>query len=134
MIICENFFLTIIICENLFLFVKTCFHLCALIFISENLFLFMLIFENLYDLLWELIFLKSLWKEAGVWIPSFLKRNCNESHTSTICLTLFRIGFFRAAHGWGRPKKPLLPNICHTYPTMMKRGTVIPSLKKIQKI
>ena len=30
-------------------------------------------------------------------------------------------------------KKDLLPNICHTYPTMMKVGTVIPFLKKIQK-
>ena len=27
-----------------------------------------------------------------------------------------------------------LPKICHTYPTMMKLGTVIPYLKKIQKI
>ena len=30
--------------------------------------------------------------------------------------------------------KPLLPKICHKYPTMMKLGTVIPYLKKIQKI
>ena len=30
-------------------------------------------------------------------------------------------------------KAPLL-KICHTYPTMMKLGTVIPSLKKIQKL
>ena len=34
-------------------------------------------------------------------------------------LTLFRMGIFRAAH---------------TYPTIMKLGTVIPYLKKIQKI
>ena len=27
-----------------------------------------------------------------------------------------------------------LPNICHTYPTMMKLGAVIPYVKKIQKI
>ena len=27
-----------------------------------------------------------------------------------------------------------LPNICHTYPIMMKLGTVLPYLKKIQKI
>ena len=40
------------------------------------------------------------------------------------CLTLFRMGIFRAAH----------PKICHTYPTMMKLGTVIPYPKKIQKI
>ena len=45
--------------------------------------------------------------------------------------------FFGAARGlWagGRGKKVPLPKICHTYPTMMKLGTVIPYLKKIQKI
>ena len=31
------------------------------------------------------------------------------------------------------PKRSLLIKICHTYPTMMKLGTVIPYLKKIQK-
>ena len=49
-------------------------------------------------------------------------------------LTLFRIGFFGAAHGWGGGgKKATLPKICHTYPTM-KIGTVKPYPKKIQKI
>ena len=45
-------------------------------------------------------------------------------------LTLFRMGFFGAGHGWGGT----LPKICHTYPTMMKLGTVIPYLRKIKKI
>ena len=49
-------------------------------------------------------------------------------------LTLFRMGFFGAAHGWGEPKRPPLPKICHTYPAMMKLGAVIPYPKKIQKI
>ena len=44
------------------------------------------------------------------------------------------MGFFGAAHGWGGPKRPPLPKICHTYPTTIKLGTVIPYLKKIQKI
>ena len=48
-------------------------------------------------------------------------------------LTLFRIGLFGAAHGWGGAKRPLIPKTCHTYPTMMKLGTLIPYLKKIQK-
>ena len=48
------------------------------------------------------------------------------------------MGLFGAAHGWGGgggedAKKPLLPKICHTYPTNMKLGTLIPYLKKIQK-
>ena len=50
-----------------------------------------------------------------------------------LLLTLFRMGLFGAAHGWGSQKGPL-PKFCHTYPTMMKLGTVIPYLKKMQKI
>ena len=49
-------------------------------------------------------------------------------------LTLFRMGLFGAAHGWRGQKGPLFPEICHTYPTMMKRGTVIYYLKKTQNI
>ena len=48
-------------------------------------------------------------------------------------LTLFRMSPFGAAHGRAKAKKTL-PKICHIYPTMMKLGTVIPYLKKIQKI
>ena len=44
-------------------------------------------------------------------------------------LILFRMGIFGATHGW----LPL-PKICHTYPTMMKLGIVIPYLRKIQII
>ena len=47
-------------------------------------------------------------------------------------LTLFSMGIFEAAHGWGTKKAPP-PKICHTYPTMIKLGTVMPYLKKIQK-
>ena len=36
--------------------------------------------------------------------------------------------------GGGMGKKVPLPKICHVYPTIMKLGTVIPYLKKIQKI
>ena len=41
------------------------------------------------------------------------------------------MGFFGAAHGWGTEeggKRHPLPKICHTYPTLMKLGTVIPYL------
>ena len=31
-------------------------------------------------------------------------------------------------------KRPPIPKICHTYPTVMKLGTAITYLKKIQKI
>ena len=50
-------------------------------------------------------------------------------------LTLFRMGIFEAVHGSGDGcKKAPLSKICHTYPTMIKLGTVIPYLKKIQKM
>ena len=49
-------------------------------------------------------------------------------------LTLFRTGFFGAAHRWGEQKATPLPKICHAYPTRMKLNTVIPYLKKIQKL
>ena len=50
-------------------------------------------------------------------------------------LTLFRMGFFWAAHGWQRGlKKASLSRSSHTYSTTMKLGTVIPYPKKIQKI
>ena len=53
---------------------------------------------------------------------------------SNSVLILFRMGFFGTAHEWGAKKSPP-PNlkICHTYPTLMKLGTVVPCLKKIQK-
>ena len=43
------------------------------------------------------------------------------------------MGLFEVAHGWGSQRAPL-PKICHTYPTIMKPGTVIPYLRKIKKI
>ena len=44
----------------------------------------------------------------------------------------FKMGLFGATHGYGGgSKKARLPNICHTYPTMMKLGTLLPCLKKI---
>ena len=45
------------------------------------------------------------------------------------------MGLFRGAQGWERGvKKPPFLKICHTYPTIMKFGAVIPYLKKTQKI
>ena len=43
----------------------------------------------------------------------------------TVPLTLFRMGLFGATQGWGEQKGPL-SKLCHTYPTLMKLGTVIP--------
>ena len=43
------------------------------------------------------------------------------------------MGLFGVARRWGEQKGPL-PKICHTYPTLMKYDTLVPYLKKIQKI
>ena len=63
----------------------------------------------------------------------------NNTYHSTIKMKpldfiLFRIDFFGAAHGWGEAKNVPLPKICHTYPSMMKLGTVVSYLRNIQKI
>ena len=52
----------------------------------------------------------------------------------TSLFTLFGMRFFGAAHGWGEANRSLLPKNCHTYSTTMKSGSVIPYLKKIQKL
>ena len=54
-------------------------------------------------------------RKLWIW-PQLLKKS----------LTLFRMGLFGAAHGWGWDKKDPLPKICCTYPAMMKLGKLIP--------
>ena len=55
--------------------------------------------------------------------------------TTATSLTLLRMGFFGTAHRWWRGGFLFpLPKIRHTYPTMMKLRTVIPYLRKIQKM
>ena len=49
-----------------------------------------------------------------------------------LVLTLFMMGIFGAAHGWGGQKCPF-PKICHTYPTMMKLGTVTLTQRRSKK-
>ena len=48
---------------------------------------------------------------------------------------VFSVNPIQDGHFWGCSRvEGTLPKICHTYPTMMKLGTVIPYLKKIKKI
>ena len=70
----------------------------------------------------------SFWKDkTSTLIPnSFLKTNVEEN---SYFLT-FQGGPFQGCSRMGGPKKASLPKICHTYPTIMKLGTVI-HLKKI---
>ena len=41
-------------------------------------------------------------------------------------LTLFRMGLFVVAHGWGQKAPPPLPEICYTDSAIVKLGTLIP--------
>ena len=53
----------------------------------------------------------------------------------SVPLMVHGVGIFGAAHGCeGGVGRPPLPKIWHTYSKMMKLGTVITYLKKIQKI
>ena len=47
---------------------------------------------------------------------------------------IFALTIFMMGGGGGVGAKGPFPKICQTYPTMMKLGTVIPYLKKIQKV
>ena len=72
----------------------------------------------------------SIWEINHLWMNEFLVLN-------NVFLTLFRMDFFGASHRWvgdGGGKGSPLPKICHTYPEMMKLGTVIPYLRRICKI
>ena len=62
-----------------------------------------------------------------------LQSALQKDFSSLSSLILFSMGPLGVAHRCGG-KKVSFPKICHTYPTMMKLGTVIPSLVKIQKI
>ena len=67
-----------------------------------------------------------------------LKNSIFEILTISQTLTEFTMGLFGATHGWGGGggggEKGPLSKICHTHPTLMKFGTVILYLKRIQKI
>ena len=77
-----------------------------------------------FEPVWE--FTKALHFTPLTWIKK----------VSKFLLTLFRMGIFGTAHGWGEGKRSPVPlsKSCNSYPTMMRLGPVIPSLKKIQKI
>ena len=72
--------------------------------------------------------------DASIQTKQFLEQHVRQEHVSEVSLTLFRMGFFGAARGWGGGFLAPLPKIRHTNPTMMKFGTVIPYLRKIQKM
>ena len=77
---------------------------------------------------------------SGTSLHTFVEKGISEDveklfqllSKKTAVVTLFRMGVFRAAHRWGG-RSPL-PKICQTYPIIMKLGTLICYLKKIQKM
>ena len=62
-----------------------------------------------------------------------MARNCESVPNVAYFLTLFRMYIFSAAHRWEGAKRPRSLKSA-THPTMIKLSTVIPHLKKIQKI
>ena len=69
-----------------------------------------------------------------IWINFSSYPNLFKSENIKSTLTLFRMCFFGPVHGWGVKVGGGGGWSSHTYPTVMKRGTVIPYLKMIQKI
>ena len=73
----------------------------------------------------------------SIWME--YQTNSNENYLPFLhCTSSFNL--IQDGSSWGCSrmegdrKAPSLSKICHTYPTLMKFGTVIPYLKKIQKI
>ena len=57
---------------------------------------------------------------------------CN-NHANLYAFNPIQNGLFQCCFLMGGAKKTPFPKICHSYSTIMKLGTVIPYLKKIQK-
>ena len=60
------------------------------------------------------------------------RENKSVKYVNILFFNPIQDGLFWGYSWIGEGKKASLPKICHTYPTMMKLGTVIPYLKKIQ--
>ena len=69
---------------------------------------------------------RNSWKVVNLFSASFLE-------TNSIQINPIQDGLFRARSQMEGGGKAPLSKICHTYPTMMQLGTVIPYLQKIQK-
>ena len=54
--------------------------------------------------------------------------------TPSVSINPIQDGHFQGCSRWGAGGGGFFGGLCHAYPTMMKLGTVIPYLKKIQKI
>lgn len=57
-----------------------------------------------------------------------------QNSLTNLILLQFRMGLFGAAHRWRGEWKGPLPQICHTYWTIMKLGIIILYLKEIPKL
>ena len=84
------------------------------------------------------VFKKHVKKTRFLFILSNIHARSSYQSFTSLKLVLYTLNLFRmdplgAAHGWGEQKDPPLLKICHTYPTMMKPGIVIPYPRRIQK-
>ena len=80
-----------------------------------------------------LLCLLSNFNYTFVWNLQWISRVTKSSTFSCGYINSTQNGPFLGCSRMWVGEKGLLPNICHTCPTMMKLGTVTPYLKKIQK-
>ena len=82
----------------------------------------------LFNDMWRYLVIAFLWLKIGVFQETLVRVYCILNFNPILD------GPFRSC-SWMRGSKRLpLSKICRAYPTLMKLGTVIPYLKKIQKI
>ena len=82
----------------------------------------------------NLRYVAQAWGQGSNNVVGMIKRTQNKA-PQIISFNPIQDGHFRACSRMGEDQKaPPVPKICHTYPTMMQPGTVIPYLNKIQKI
>ena len=73
-----------------------------------------------------------IWDRGGNF-SKFIDRGSHREYL-TVGQGVFRMDLFLAAHRSEVGKKVPIPKICRTCPTMMKLGTIIIYLKKIQNL
>ena len=93
------------------------------------------LYNTLKSLLWLVIVYKVEKSNIGIDIPFPCSMKILIIFIAVSLFNPIQDGLFRSC-SWmrGGQKAPPPPKICHTYPTMMKPGTVIHYRKKIQTI
>ena len=92
--------------------------------------------------LWILLQLKNKWNHCKSYkcyklnlpIPFFGLNSYSSIYVSDITGNIYVLKKVKSKNKVSKSKKALLTKICSTYPIMMKLDTIVPYLKKIQKL